>query len=287
MLQQQREYLATIRPQIALDVLKSPNRSLAFLIKENKSDAYVKAILAILISDTIDFLNVGKSMRDTQIMQTIDLMLEDFSVYKIDFFILCFNNAKKGFYGKQYDRVDGQIIFEWLSQCEYEYQSEIERNRVTEKILVEQGKISLAADQPDEEKQKLISDRDNTPVPMPENVKAAIHAIATKKVLPVQEREKTNAEIIIQGFIDDFNDLYENVGIPGGIKVVMIYGAPGKAMSIQDYIECRTLGYENGFNHKLLSDCLENCTEALKKHHEFRRNKVRERQLKNYKSNKF
>jgi len=258
-----------------MDVFRSSNRSLAYTIDQDGNDGYVKAILSILIADTADFLNVGKTISGPQIMQTIDLILEDFSVYKIDFFIACFTKAKKGFYGKQYDRLDGQIIFEWLTQYEYEYQSEIERNRATEKTLVEQGKISLAADQPD---QKLIAGRDNTPVPMPDYVKEAIHTIATKKVLPVKERVKTEAELVIEGFIQDFNDIHEKYGQEGGIKIISLHGAPGKAMSIQDYIECRSLAYENGINDPYLICCLDECVEALKKFHEIRRQKVRERQ---------
>lgn len=282
-MQQHREYLAAIKPKTPLDVLISPRKSLAFLIKEN-GEAYVKAIMSILIADTVDFIIVGKSMRATQIMQTIDLILEDFSVYKIDFFIACFNNAKKGYYGKQYDRIDGQIIFEWLTEYEYEYISDIEKNRATEKTLVEQGKISLAVDKPDV---KLLADRDNTPVPMPDYIKETIHAIATKKILPVKERIKTAAEIVMEGFFADFNELYEKSGDPGMGKIVVFYGAPGKGMDVREYVECRTLVNENGLDDPLFHECLEECVEALKKHEAERRRKVRERQNQKYKSNKF
>lgn len=258
-----------------MDVFRSTNRSLAYIVAQDGDDGYVKAVLSILIADTADFLNVGKTISGPQIMQTIDLILEDFSVYKIDFFIACFNKAKKGFYGKQYDRLDGQIIFEWLTQYEYEYQTEIERNRVTEKTLVEQGKISLSADSPD---QKLIADRDNTPVPMPDYVKESIHTIATKKVLPAKERVKTEAEIVIEGFVADFNDLYEKFKVPGTGKAILFHGAPGRGMVLQEYIECRALLYENGIDDPMFRETLEECVEALKKYEAERRRKVRERQ---------
>lgn len=258
-----------------MDVFRSSSRSLAYIIAQHKNDDYVKAVLSILIADTADFLNVGKTISGPQIMQTIELILEDFSIYKIDFFIACFTKAKKGFYGKQYDRLDGQIIFEWLTHYEYEYQTEIERGRETEKILLEKGIISLESDKPDH---KCISDRDNTPVPMPNYVKEAITAISTKKVLPVKERVKTEAEIVMQGFLLDFDDLYEKYGQHGGIKIVALHGAPGKSMSVQDYVECRALAYENGIDDPLLKCCLDECVEALKKFHEARRQKVKDRQ---------
>lgn len=258
-----------------MDVLKSPNRSLAHICAEKKDDAYVKAVLSILIADTADFLNVGKTISGPQIMQTIDLILEDFSVYKIDFFIACFNKAKKGFYGKQYDRLDGQIIFEWLTQYEYEYQVEIEKNRSTEKTLIEQGKISISSDQTD---QKLIADRDNTPVPMPDNVRELMNNIGKEKLMPAKQRVKTHAEIIIQGFVDDFNTLYEKYGESGIGKVVVFHGAPGKGMTVNEYIECRALVYENGIDDPLFKECLEECVEALKSYEAVRRQKVRDRQ---------
>lgn len=256
-----------------MDVFRSSNRSLAYIIAKDGNEAYVKAVLSILIADTADFLNVGKTISGPQIMQTIELMLEDFSIYKIDFFIACFNKAKKGFYGKQYDRLDGQIIFEWLTHYEYEYQTDIEKNRATEKTLIEQGKISISGSN-----QKLLEGQDNTPVPMPDYMKEAIKIISTKKVLPVKERVKTEAEIVMQGFLLDFDDLYEKYGQAGGIKIVALHGAPGKAMSVQDYVECRTLAYENGINDPFLKCCLDECVEALKKFHEIRRQKVRDRQ---------
>lgn len=33
-----------------------------------------------------------------------------------DDFKLCFNNAKRGKYGRVYDRIDGNIIYEWLQK---------------------------------------------------------------------------------------------------------------------------------------------------------------------------
>lgn len=262
-----------------MDVFLSPNRSLAYIIAEDKSDAYVKAIMSILIADTADFLNVGKTISGPQIMQTIELMLEDFSVYKVDFFKACFDKAKKGFYGKQYDRLDGQIIFEWLAEYEYEYQTEIERNRATEKTLIEKGKISLATDQTDK---KVIGEPNG--VPMPDYIKDMINTIATKKVLPVKERVKTAAELVFDGFIEDFDMIFEKYGNPGGIKTISIYGVPGKSMSIQEYIECRTLAHENGMSDPFLSECIEDCVEVLKKFHQERARKVRERQnAKNWK----
>lgn len=98
------------------DVFLSKNTSLA-LMSKNVGEINVKALLAYVIADLVKFFNVGKMMTTNQIAATVELILEDvnFSRLKIDDFKLCFNRAKKGEYGAVYDRIDGQVIFNWLN----------------------------------------------------------------------------------------------------------------------------------------------------------------------------
>lgn len=55
-------------------------------------------------------------MSNDQLAQTISLVQDEYWMLKPEDFKLCFNNAKKGVYGKVYDRLDGQVIFEWLDK---------------------------------------------------------------------------------------------------------------------------------------------------------------------------
>lgn len=55
-------------------------------------------------------------MGQSQLVSTIQLVIEDFYYLNIEDFKLCFNNAKRGVYGKIYDRVDGNIIYDWISR---------------------------------------------------------------------------------------------------------------------------------------------------------------------------
>lgn len=55
-------------------------------------------------------------MGAVQVAGAADLIIDEFYFLKPDDFKLCFNRAKKGYYGKVYDRIDGQVIFEWLNQ---------------------------------------------------------------------------------------------------------------------------------------------------------------------------
>jgi hypothetical protein len=99
------------------DCLASVTPSIAGIRRQlgKVGEASVRALLNIIIIDLVNFLNVGKSMNNEQVIQTVDLILQDYWMLKPDDFKLCFNNVKKGVYGKVYDRVDGMLILEWLA----------------------------------------------------------------------------------------------------------------------------------------------------------------------------
>lgn len=90
-------------------------------------DVFVKGLIILILEDIVLYLNVGKTMNSQQINQTADLILKDFNFLRVDDFKLCFENAKRGFYGKQYDRLDGQVIYEWISTYCSDRANEAER----------------------------------------------------------------------------------------------------------------------------------------------------------------
>ena len=83
-------------------------------LKKEAGDIVVKTVLIEALSDLVMFFNVGKTMNPQQIVQTVDLILENYWYLRISEFKYCFNRAKIGTYGKLYDRIDGAIILEWL-----------------------------------------------------------------------------------------------------------------------------------------------------------------------------
>lgn len=85
-------------------------------MKKEYGDVHTKAILTIIIIDVIKFFNVGKSMSNVQVAQTIELIQQEYWMLKPEDFKLCFNNAKKGLYGQVYDRIDGQVILSWIQK---------------------------------------------------------------------------------------------------------------------------------------------------------------------------
>lgn len=195
-----------------------------------------KALLSMIIIETVDFFNVGKTMSDRQIAQTIDLIMEDYFEYKPDFFVLCFNRAKKGAYGKSFDRIDGQIIFEWLAQFEYEYLSEIEEGRAKEKKLREKGDYLTNV--------PVIDDPRNTPVPMPDYVKETLLNMTKNKIMPAKQVALTQEQILAEDYRKDFAEIQSlNKARPDEL-FVYFYGMPGRAMNIREYFEFRITGGE-------------------------------------------
>lgn len=90
------------------------------VIKKRYGEQFLFAFLTIAIVDLIEFFNVGKTMGESQVVSTIRLIVEDFYYLNVEDFKLCFNNAKRGRYGKVYDRVDGNTIYEWLNRYSVE-----------------------------------------------------------------------------------------------------------------------------------------------------------------------
>lgn len=78
-------------------------------------EQHLRAFMVNVLNDVVGFFSIGKTMGAVQIASTADLIIEEFYFLKPDDFKLCFNRAKKGSYGKVYDRIDGQVIFEWLN----------------------------------------------------------------------------------------------------------------------------------------------------------------------------
>lgn len=85
-------------------------------IEKKTSEFQLNALLYFIVNDLVNFFNVGKTMNASQIQQTVALIRETYPYLTIEDFKICFTNAKKGLYGKLYDRIDGQIILDWLDR---------------------------------------------------------------------------------------------------------------------------------------------------------------------------
>ncbi len=74
-----------------------------------------RAIVVQIITDVALFFNTGQNMNQDQVADLTEFILSDYYYLNIADLKLCFNNGKKGRYGKVF-RVDGSIILEWLEK---------------------------------------------------------------------------------------------------------------------------------------------------------------------------
>ncbi len=156
-------------------------------------------ILDALISETVLFFNLGNNMSDIQIRLTSELILADEMAKNLkpeDFRVL-FNNAKKGHYGKAYNRMDGQVVFEWINAYVAERMSFIEENCLQEH---EQFKKEPVEVNPEGQKKVL------------EILKSVIEK--EKKSYSIRMREKSPRDQYIQKCFIDFDTLHDRDPIP-------------------------------------------------------------------------
>lgn len=199
-------------------------------IRPNKlKEAKVKSLLVLMIVETLDFLSVGKSMGASQINTTADLILENMSIYKPDYFALCFKNAKMGAYGKQYDRMDGQIIFEWLNQFNKDYCAEIEQARIDETKRLNAKPIGIPDPVTAEPKG----------VPMPEYFKETITALGKKESV-LKPFEVSEEQKLINAYMKEFNAIHDEQGLSDGKRFIKY---EDRIIDVAEYIEIRIKQY--------------------------------------------
>lgn len=109
------QYYEALHPRRVDDALNSITPELA-VFRKQKGEMTLYALMTIMINDLLDFFSTGKTMGERQMVTTIRMIVEDFYYFNIEDFKLCFDNAKRGKYGKIYDRIDGNIIYEWLQK---------------------------------------------------------------------------------------------------------------------------------------------------------------------------
>lgn len=85
-------------------------------VKRQYGDKFINGYIKIWIINLVEFLNIGKNMKDEQITETAEMIFDDYVYLTLADISLVFKRAKRGYYGKVYDRLDGQIILDWFSQ---------------------------------------------------------------------------------------------------------------------------------------------------------------------------
>lgn len=83
------------------------------LIKSYGERDVITAITGAIIMAG-EFFNVKDGITEAQAVQTASLFIDQFPLESFEDLLLCLKNAKLGKYGKVYNRLDGQMIFDWF-----------------------------------------------------------------------------------------------------------------------------------------------------------------------------
>jgi hypothetical protein len=103
--------LIQFQSKVTMDQAINGNQ-LAVLKKENENQL-MKAVKNLIVS-LCESLNLTNSMNDYQVLEASMLLTEKYYYLKIEELILIFKNVKLGRYGKSFNRLDIQIICEWI-----------------------------------------------------------------------------------------------------------------------------------------------------------------------------
>lgn len=115
------DYYRDLAPKNVDDVLTSHTPAIAQIIRYNdKGPLIVRALLVTALHNLNEYFNVTKPLTEAQAVEIINLICERLPYYKLDDIKLLFNNIKVGKYGKNYNRIDGVVIFEAAEQYNFE-----------------------------------------------------------------------------------------------------------------------------------------------------------------------
>lgn len=81
--------------------------------QEINEDIIIGTLVALILR-TGNFFNISNRISEDQAIQTAFLILDKYPHETIEDFVIMFRNAKSGKYGELYNRLDGQIIFQWM-----------------------------------------------------------------------------------------------------------------------------------------------------------------------------
>lgn len=203
--------------------LQSDFSSIAKL-KKNYGEIQSRALVADLIADVVEFLNVGKTMNPVQIAETTKMVELYFPHLNPADLKLCFNEMKLGRYGKFYDRIDGQVFLQAIE----EYNQE--RMNVIESINIDNHK-------------ELKKSGFQASSYHPKVIQALKDAIGEKKPLWGKEelgKIETKADIG-QKWLRQFDNLFLKYGkVTGNVRFLILGNS---RFSIETFVERKTNNY--------------------------------------------
>ena len=95
------------------------------VIKAEIGEPSLMKYIYLLIKDFTESFNIKGNMNNDQIIDTANNLMNDYFHFRLIDFSICFNKAKKGEYGKIYDRLDMQTIYDFVNVYDKQRLNEI------------------------------------------------------------------------------------------------------------------------------------------------------------------
>jgi hypothetical protein len=83
-------------------------------LKKHKGEKVALEVLVALMDECQQYFNLQQPMNAQQLMLTAELIMEEYYYLRIEELRVCFRMAMKGVFGPVYNRIDGQVFFEWI-----------------------------------------------------------------------------------------------------------------------------------------------------------------------------
>lgn len=213
-------------------ILNSKEYSLVS-IKKNEGETFVIAFLIKMINHAISSFNVTNSMNGIQVTQVARSILKMYWGYKISDFKLCFDRAKNGFYGTNFNRIDQEIVMGWIHSYSIERDEEIALIRQTESNDKKADAKSFS-----NEVTEVI-------LPILKNSVERI-SINEKKQDSKSLSARTETDKLANKWMSQFDKYHDKKQIvKGGIRFIRRYG---KLMDLTEFLDYKLSQY-NGFAH--------------------------------------
>lgn len=196
-------------------------------IKKNYGEIQSRALVADMVVNLVQFVNVGKTMNALQVAETVKLIESYFPHLNLADLKFSFNEMKIGRYGKFYDRIDGQMILEYLEFYNHDRMSAFETQN--------------------NDKHKEIKKTESNSGFHPTVVAALRNAVGGKKPLAesTKETKYVSTGDISQRWMKQFDNLYLKFGETKGSIRFLVFGSI--RYSVDMFIERKYQNWNESF----------------------------------------
>lgn len=231
------DYYRDLAPTKIDDVLTSHTPAIAQIVKFNdQGPLVVRALLVGALHNLNEYFNVTKPLTEAQAVEIINLICERYPHYKLDDIKLIFNNMKVGRYGKNFNRIDGVVIFEAFGQYDDERMNRAE---------------ALSIQQHNELKKPIVIDPAEINEEGREKIKALIKEVnanvtvedAKPRSDKYIKRGRTEMDLAVQRWFNQFDALYERQQKGKDKRGAKYAHRQGKTMNPTEYIDFKVDQY--------------------------------------------